>query len=153
MLTLRRRSSVDDLTVVPAPGRPVLLATLDVPFSDEAAVFAVDAAVESGQPLVLVNAAEVLPTTYTVLGWGYVERDELQDALRKPAELAHSLAVEVERLRVCSPHPVDALLEVVAERRPGLLVFGPDRSQLSRRRYRKAERAVRERASCLVWVA
>jgi hypothetical protein len=61
--------------------------------------------------------------------------------------------VQVERLRVCSPHPIDALLEVVAERRPGLLVFGPDRSQLSRRRYRKAERAVRERASCLVWVA
>ena len=152
MLTLRRRSSIDAATVVRSAGRPVLLATLDVPFSEEATVFAVDSAVESGQPLLLVNAAEVLPTVYSLLGYGYVEREELQDALRAPAELAHSLAVRVERLRVCSPHPVDALIEVVAERDPAVLVFGPDRSQISSRRYRKAERAVRERTSCLVWV-
>jgi nucleotide-binding universal stress UspA family protein len=131
----------------------VLLATLDVPFSEEATVFAVDSAVESGRPLILVNAVEVLPTTYTVLGWGYVEREDLQDALRKPAELAHSLAVRIERLRVCSPHPVDALLEVVAERDPALLVLGPDRTHLSGRRYRKAERKVRERVSCLIWMS
>jgi nucleotide-binding universal stress UspA family protein len=149
--TLRRRISHDDVSALDRSDRPVLLATLDVPFADEATEFAVDAAVESGKPLILLNVAEVLPTTYTVLGWGYVERQDLQDALRKPAELAQSLAVRVERLRVCSPHPVDALLEVVAERGPALLVFGPDRKQLSRRRYRKAERAVRERASCLVW--
>ena len=129
----------------------MLLATLDVPFSDEATAFAVDSAVENGQPLLLVNAAEVLPTTYTILGYGYVERDDLQEALRKPAELARSLAVPVERLRVCSPHPVAALLEVVAERNPAVLVFGPDRSRLPKRRYRKAAKTVRERAACLVW--
>jgi nucleotide-binding universal stress UspA family protein len=149
--TLRRRSSRTDVTPRPSAARPVLLATLDVPYADEAIAFAVDAAVENGQPLVLVNVAEIPPTHYAVLGYGYVEREELQEALRKPAELASSLAVRVERLRVCSPHPVDALLELVTERDPGVLVFGPDHSRLSRRRYRRAERAVRERASCLVW--
>ncbi len=153
MLTLRRRISHEDVSAVGSADRPVLLATLDVPYSDEATAFAIDAAVESGKPLVVLNVAEVLPTTYSFLGYGYVEKQELQEALRKPAELARSLAVHVERLRVCSPHPVDALLEVVAEREPAVLVFGPERSQLSRRRYRKAERAVRERTSCLVWVA
>jgi nucleotide-binding universal stress UspA family protein len=153
LLTLRRRILREDVSAPGSGDRPVILATLDVPFSEEATVFAVDSAVESGSPLILLNVAEVLPTTYTVLGWGYVEREDLQDALRKPAELAHSLAVRVERLRVCSPHPVDALLEVVAERDPAVLVFGPERRHLSRRRYRKAERAVRERTSCLVWVA
>jgi nucleotide-binding universal stress UspA family protein len=152
MLTLRRRSSLDGGTVAPSAGRPVLLATLDVPFSEEAMEFAVDSAVESGQPLLLVNVAEVLPTVYAFLGYGYVEREDLQDELRKPAELAHSLAVPVERLRVCSPHPVAALLEITAERDPAVLVFGPDPARISRRRYRKAERAVRERTSCLVWV-
>jgi hypothetical protein len=152
MLTLRRTSSPDEVTAAPSAGRPVLLATLDVPFSEEATAFAVDSAVESGQPLLLVNAAEVLPTVYSFLGYGYVEREELQDALRAPAELAHSLAVRVERLRVCSPHPVAALIEVVAERDPAVLVFGPDRRHMSARRYRKAERAVRERTSCLLWV-
>jgi nucleotide-binding universal stress UspA family protein len=151
-LTLRRRSSRERLSSRAAGDRPVVLATLDVPYAEEAIAFAVDSAVESGQPLILVNAAEVLLTPGALVGYGYVEREDLQDALRRPAELASSLAVAVERLRVCSPHPVDALLELVAERRPGLLVFGPDRTQLSKRRYRKAAAAVSKRAPCLVWL-
>jgi nucleotide-binding universal stress UspA family protein len=153
MLTLRRRSSRENLSLPPSAGRPVLLATLDVPFSEDATAFAIDSAVENGQPLVLVNVAEVLPTAYTLLGYGYVEREELQEALRKPAEIARSLAVPVERLRVCSPHPVEALLEVVAERNPAVLVFGPDRGRLSRRAYGKAATRISERAPCLVWLA
>jgi universal stress protein family protein len=152
MLAARKRSSRENISLHSSGSRPVLLATLDVPFSEEATAFAVDSAVENGRPLVLVNAAQVLLTPYTLLGYGYVEREDLQAALRKPAELARSLAVPVERLRVCSPHPVDALLEVVAEREPAMLVFGPDRAHLPSRRYRRAERAVRERASCLVWI-
>jgi nucleotide-binding universal stress UspA family protein len=151
--TLRRRNTHEDVAGLGSRHRPVLLVTLDVPYAEEAIAFAVDSAVENGQPLLLVNVAEVLPTAYSLLGYGYVERDDLQEELFKPVQLASSLAVEIERLRVCSPHPVDALLEVVAEREPALLVFGPDRQQLSRRRYRKAERAVRERATCLVWSA
>ena len=131
----------------------MLLATLDVPFAEDAAAFAIDSAVENGQPLLLVNVAEVMPTRWTLAGYGYIEREELQDELRKPAELARSLDVPVERLRVCSPHPIDALLATVAERRPGLLVFGPDRTCLPRRRYGRAARAVRQRAGCLIWLA
>jgi nucleotide-binding universal stress UspA family protein len=149
--TLRRRNTHEDSAALGSRTRPVLLVTLDVPYADEAIAFAIDAAVENGEPLVLVNVAEVLPTAYSLLGYGYVEREELQEALFEPVQLACSLAVQVERLRVCSPHPVDALLEVAAERDPGVLVFGPDRAHLSGRRYRKAERAVRERAACLVW--
>jgi hypothetical protein len=77
---------------------------------------------------------------------------EEADALRAPAELAHSLGVRVERLRVKSPRPVEALVEVVVERQPGVLVFGPDRSRLRARAYRKAARAIRDRAACLVWL-
>jgi hypothetical protein len=123
----------------------VLLATLDVPFSEEATAFAVDSAVENGRPLVLVNAAQVLLTPYTLLGYGYVEREDLQAALRKPAELARSLAVPVERLRVCSPHPVDALLEVVAERSQPSSSSGPT-VRLAGPPLPRAGRAVRERA-------
>jgi nucleotide-binding universal stress UspA family protein len=133
--------------------RPVLLATLDVPFSEEAIAFAVDSAVESGKPLVLVNAAEVLVTPSTMAGYGYVERRQLQDELRKPAELAASLAVPVERLRLCSPHPIDALVDTVAERNPSLLVFGPDPSRLKRRTYRRATKRILDRVACLVWLA
>ncbi len=39
--------------------RPVMLVTFDVPFEPEATALAVDAAVESGQRLIVVNAVEV----------------------------------------------------------------------------------------------
>jgi hypothetical protein len=137
------------------PGRPVVLATLGVPFDPDASAFAVDAAVEAGQPLIVANVVELPPLAMSVrLGYDQLpDRPEEAEAFLAPAALAHSLGVEVERLRVRSPRPVNALLEVVAERSPGLLVFGPDRSRIKGRVYRKAAKAIRERAACLVWLA
>jgi universal stress protein family protein len=131
-----------------------MLATLGVPYDPTAATVAVDAAVESGQPLILINLVELLPLAMSVrMGYDQLEDvPELAESLRAPAVLASSLGVHVERLRVRSPRPVVALLELVAERRPGLLVLGPDRRKLPRRVYRKAVRAVREQAPCLVWL-
>jgi len=154
VLTRRRGASAVDQASIGSSGRPVMLATLDVPYEEEASVFAVDAAVEAGNALILVNVVEVLPLPGTMLGYGDVDPSpEDAAALLAPAELAHSLGVRVERLRVRSPHPVDALIQLVDERRPGMLVFGPDRARLRRRLYRKAAKAVRERAACLVWLA
>jgi Universal stress protein family len=152
MNLLTRRPEVSPM-VTPGSDRPVLLATLDVPFAEEAIAFAVDAAVESGRRLVLVNAAEVLLTASSLAGYGYVERRELQDELRKPAELAASLSLPVERLRLCSPHPVDALVATVAEQNPSVLVFGPDPSRLKQRTYRRAAKRIVDRVTCLVWLA
>lgn len=136
-------------------GRPVLLATLGVPFEPEASAFAVDAAVEAGQPLIVANVVELPPLGMSVaLGYDQLpDAPEDAEALRAPAELAHSLGAEVERLRVRSPRPIEALVQLTAERRPGLLVFGPDRGRIKRRTYRKAAGALRRRATCLVWLA
>lgn len=141
--------------VGPRIQRPVLLATLGVPFDPAASSFAVDAAVESGEPLLVVNVVELPPLGMSVaMGYDQLpDPPEQAEALRAPAELAASLGVAVERLRVKSPRPVEALVQISAERAPGLLVFGPDRTRLRPRTYRKAARAVRERAACLVWLA
>lgn len=131
-----------------------MLATLDVPFEQRAWVVALDAAVESGQPLIVANVVQLPPLPLSVI-MGYDQLDyppELARALREPAELAHSLGIPVERLRVKSLHPVEALVELASERRLGLLVFGPDRTKLSRRVYRKASRALRQQIDCLVWL-
>ena len=114
-------------------------------------MFAVDSAVESGQPLVVVNVAEIHPTHWSLVGYGYIETRGSPARAAQAGGARPSLAVRVERLRVCSPHPIDALLELVAERDPGVLVFGPDRGHLRRRRYERAARRLRERTSCLVW--
>lgn len=133
--------------------RPVMLVTFDVPFEREAAELAVDAAVESGQRLIIVNAVEITLGPLTLsMRYQYVGPPEVEEALRAPAELARSLAVEVERLRLCSPRPIEALLELVSERAPGLLVVGPDRERLKRRTYTRLTKRIRERAACLVWL-
>lgn len=132
-----------------------MLATLGVPFDPEAASLAVDAAVEAGQPLIVANVVQLPPLAMSV----NMRYDQLEDppefveAVRALAELARSLGVDVERLRVRSLRPVVALLELVAERAPGLLVFGPDRTKLSRRFYRKAAKAITDGAPCLVWLS
>src|SRR5207249_2380803 len=79
---------------------------------------------------ILANVVELLPLPLSsMLGHDQIESDEDAEALRAPAELARSLGVAVERLRVRSPRPVDALLELVAEREPALLVLRPDRAR------------------------
>ena len=154
MPTLHRQRPAPDIAFTSAPGRPVLLATLDVPFDEEAAAVAVDAAVECGQKLIVANVVEMpLGPLCLNMGYGPVElEDAVQASIRAPAELAHQLGVEVERLRIRSPHPVAALLEFVAERQPGLLVFGPDRTQLKPRLFRKVAKKISQRVACLVWL-
>jgi nucleotide-binding universal stress UspA family protein len=152
MLGLRRAPPAMALSPPRSSARPVMLATLDVPFDPAASSLAVDTAVESGQRLLVVNvsAVPVLPISMR-LGYEYIETDDLREALRAPAELASSLGVPVELLRVSSPRPVGALLQVVGERLPGLLVVGPDRTRIGKRRLARIETRIRRDAPCLVW--
>ena len=138
-----------------ASGRPVVLATLGVPFDEEAAIFAVDSAVESGSSLIVVNVTQLQPLSLSVrMGYDALEEftPEVSESVRRPAELARSLGVPVERLRIRTPRPTRALLDLVAERRAGLLVFGPDRTRLPKHRYRYAVRKIRAATDCLVWI-
>jgi hypothetical protein len=135
-------------------GRPVLLGTLDVPFDPRAVTFAVDSAVELGQRLIVANFVERPPLPLSAM-LGYDDLPyppELAESLAAPAQLAQSLGVAVTRLRVKSFHPVPAMLEVLAEQRAGIFVFGPDRSKMQRLRYLRAVRAIRSRAAALVWL-
>lgn len=137
-------------------GRPVVLATLGVPLDPRASAFAVDSAVESGRELVVVNVTRLEPLALSmILGYDALPEftPEVSESIQRSAELARSLGVRVERLRIRSPRPLVALLEIVHERRPGLLVFGPQRSALRPRRYGKAVAALRELTDCLVWIA
>ena len=138
-----------------AGGRPVMLATLDVPFDTDAVTFAVDSAVELGARLIVANFTEQAPLPLsTMLGYDELPYPpEMAQSLLAAAKLAGSLGVEVTRLRVKSFHPIQAMLEVLAEQGAGIFVFGPDRSRIGRLRYRRAARAIRSRATALVWLA
>ena len=136
-------------------GRPVLLGTLDTPFDHDAVIFAVDSAVELGQRLIIANFVERPPLPLSAM-LGYDDLPyppEMADSLEQPARLARSLGVEVTRLRVKSFHPIQAMLEVISEQGAGLFVFGPDRRKIRRLQYLRAARAIRAKATALVWLA
>ena len=142
-------------TAASAGGRPILLATLGAPFDEEAVAVAVDAAVESGEALIVANITRLEPLGLSMI-MGYDALEELTPdvsrSVKRPARLAAEFGLRVERLRVRSPRPVSALLELVRERQPGLVVFGSDRRRLSRRLFRKASEALRAGVGYLVWL-
>ena len=142
-------------TINSAAGRPILLATMGAPFDEEAVAVAVDAAVESGEELIVANITRLEPLGLSmIMGYDALEEftPEVSRSVRRPVRLAAEFGLRVERLRIRSPRPVSALLELVRERQPGLVVFGPDRRRLSRRLYRKATTALRAGIGYLVWL-
>jgi nucleotide-binding universal stress UspA family protein len=138
-----------------SPGRPVLLATLDVPFDHNAVVFAVETAAELGERLIVANVVERPPLPLsTMLGYEDLPYSpEMAESLSEPVRLARAFGIDVTRLRIKSLHPIPALLEAVAEQDPGIFVFGPDRRKMMRLRYWRAARAIRSGVTTLVWLA
>jgi hypothetical protein len=138
-----------------AGGRPVMLATLDVPFDTNAVVFALDSVVELGERLIVANFVERAPLPLSaMLGYEDLpETPEMAQSLGEPVRLAHSLGINVTKLRVKSFHPIPAMLEVIAEQNAGLFVFGPDRKRIMRLRYWRAARAIRSTVTTLTWLA
>jgi hypothetical protein len=134
---------------------PVVLGTLSVRVSAEAERMAIESALETGSPLIVANMLKLppYPTTIMLLGAGAatLPHEEDLDEVRATANRAAALGVRTQLLRVSSPRPVQALIELLSEQKAGLLVFGPDPSRIGARRLRKAAKRLREKAPCLVW--
>jgi hypothetical protein len=150
------------VTAAPDPGarRAAAVALVTVagaPFAPGAATLAVDAAVESGARLLVVDLVPLAAGGRRPRLDAMPPAPAVAAALREPAELACALGVPAEVLHVHSPRPVAALLEVLGARRPALVVFGPDPDRCrrvrgaTRRRRRRLVRALEQHAPCLVW--
>jgi Universal stress protein family len=140
----------------PTRAMPVVLATLSVRVEPSAEQMAIDSAREAGVRLIVANMLDLPPYPLTVMlapQYATLPHEEDLEEVRATATRAAAQGVPTELLRVSSRRPIVALLELIGELDAGLLVFGPDRSRLTRRRFRAAERAVRRKASCLVWTA
>lgn len=155
LLLDRRRSPAAAIRDQRSPSRPVLLGTLGVRVEPSAERMAIDTALEVGAKLILANIVPLPPYPLTAIiapEWITLAHEEDLEAVRATAQRAASLGIATELLRVRSPRPVTALIELAHDREVGLLVFGPDRSRISRREFRKAAKVVRRDAPCLVWV-
>jgi nucleotide-binding universal stress UspA family protein len=137
--------------------RPVVLGTLSVRVDPTAERMAIDSAIEAGVPLVIANILRLRPYPMTLVLAGpeglNLPHEEDLEAVRATARRSADLGVKTELLRVTTPRPVAALLQIVRERNAGLLVFGPDLRLTSRIRFRVIARRLRRDAGCLIWVA
>jgi len=93
-----------DVMVAGSERRPVVLATLAVPFEPEAFRVALQAAMESGVTLIVVDAVE-LPFWPQSIATRHAdtELDSDRARIKELVSQAASLGVEVEHLRVRSP--------------------------------------------------
>jgi nucleotide-binding universal stress UspA family protein len=152
-----RHEAVIDVHAGRTSARPVVLATLQVRVDPSAERMAIDSALEAGVPMLLVNLIRLPPYATTMILMGpehtTLPHEEDLDAVRATARRAAELGVKTELLRVRTPRPVQALLEVASERDAGLIVFGPHLGRVGRTRFRRAARRIRRDAACLVWVA
>ena len=137
-------------------GRPVLLATLAARIDPAAERMAIETAQETDARLLIANVVYLPPYRASLVLHGpsgaVLPHEDDRDEVRATADRAAEQHVQVELLRVFSPHTVRALVQVVDERDVGLLILGPDPSRVKRRLVRRAVRAVRH-SDCLVWVA
>lgn len=140
-----------------AAAGPVVLGTLSSRFEPEAERLAIESALEAGVPLLVVNAVPMpaCPRALMLAGPTAISfpLEEDYEEVRATAERAAAFGIRVEHLRVSSPRPSKALVQVANERGAGLLVLGPNRGRVSRWRFRRTAREVRRNAACLVWIA
>jgi nucleotide-binding universal stress UspA family protein len=138
-------------------GGPVVLGTLSSRVDPDAERLAIESAVETGVPLLVVNAVP-MPACGRALAFAgpmalTFPLEEDYEQVRATAERAARWGIRVEHLRVTSPRPATALVQLANERGAGLLVLGPKRGRVSGWRFKRAAREVRRNATCLVWIA
>jgi hypothetical protein len=136
--------------------RPVALATLSVRVDPVAERVAIDAALETGARLLLVNLIWLPPHPATLTlarEYATLPHEEDLDAVRATAGRAAALGIPTELLRVSSRRPLAALIELVREREVGLVVLGPDPRRSPRWWRALAARRIKRQTECLVWIA
>jgi hypothetical protein len=143
-----------------APGaeqpRPIVLATLSVRVDPAAERMAIDTALQTRARLIIANMLWLPPYPATLMlarEHATLPHEEDLDAVRETAARAAARGVPTELLRISSRRPLAALIELVAEREPGLVVLGPDRRRSARWWRSMAARRIRRQADCLVWIA
>ena len=139
---------------------PVLLATFEsAPLDARAIRLAVESAAEIRCTLTVADVVEIKPGRRGAIAIGHAVPPAQVADVRAIAALAGEVGVEVRLVRVPSLRLVAALLGLVAEHRPALVVFGPDPTRLrrfrtpTRRQYRRHVAALVDRTPCLLWTA
>jgi len=152
----RADASIEGRVDAPPSARPVVLATLSVRVDPSAERMALESALEARSELIIANLMPLRPYPMTAIlapEYTTLPHEEDLEAVRATAKRAAALGIKTQLLRISTPRPTEAVLEVCQEHRAGLLVFGPDLRRTSRLLFWHVARRIRRRAPCLVWIA
>jgi nucleotide-binding universal stress UspA family protein len=152
----RADTSIEGRVDAPPASRPVVLATLSVRVDPTAERMALESALEARSELILANLMPLRPYPMTAIlapDCTTLPHEEDLDAVRATAQRAAALGIRTQLLRISTPRPTEAVLEVCCEHQAGLLVFGPDLRRTSRLLFWYVARRIRRKAPCLVWIA
>jgi nucleotide-binding universal stress UspA family protein len=152
----RPRDGATPRTTGRGPTRPVVLGTLSVRVDPNAERMAFDSALDANAPLIVANMLKLPPFPGTLMlarDYAILPHEEDLEEVRATARRAAALGIKTELLRITSARPVTALIELIRERRAGLVVLGPDVGRTPRWQLSRAARRVRREAECLVWIA
>src|ERR1700689_3369205 len=95
---------------------PVLLGTLSVRVDPSAERMAIDSALEAGGRLIVANMLGLPPYPLTVMlapEFATLPHEEDLEAVRATAARAAGLGIPTELLRISSPRPLRAMVELV----------------------------------------
>ena len=154
MLQIARHRPVE--AVAAGAPRPVVLATLSVRVDPNAERMAIESALDTGATLIVANLIMLRPYPTTLMlarEWVTLPHEEDLEEVRATAARAAARGVPTELLRISSPRPLRAMIELVRDRHAGLLVLGPDPRRTPRWWRELAARRVRRETGCLVWIA
>jgi len=152
LLRAARPAQPETPEVLPGERGAVMLVTLESGFDEDAERLALASALDGGLSLRLVDLIDMAMSPLAAfIGRRSLTTVEERAAVRRTAETAAALGLDVVILRVRSMRPARALAEIVAEERPSLVVVGPSRV----RDRRRLQGVVRQACalSCLVWIA
>jgi hypothetical protein len=156
MSEVRHDSPAQVAPAARAGPRPVILATFSVRIDPRAERMAFDSALDVGARLVIANMMKLPPYPTTIMlarEYATLPHEEDLEAVRATAARASILGIGTELLRISSPRPLAALVELITERRASLVVLGPDVRRTPRWQLRLAARRVRRGTDCLIWIA
>ncbi len=138
-----------------SPPRPVLLVTLSARIEPVAERVAIESALETRARLLIANMLWLRPLPSTLMlapeALTLPHEEDLEE-VRATAQRAAAAGVPTELLRIHSRRPLKAVVELVSERRPGLVVLGPDPKRAPRWWRALAARRIRSLDDCLVWI-
>jgi len=144
----------------PRHGGPVVLATYASAALDARAIrLAVETAADMHRPLTVADVVALKPARRGGARTTDAPPPAREADLRAVAALAAEVGVEIRTRRVASLRPVEALLALVEDHRPALVVFGADPARLrrfrtpTRRQFRRYVDALVRAAPCLLWTA